>query len=124
MKFSYPKAEKLKSKKTIDALFTKGKSIGVFPVRLFYIELEAAGNTSYKTAVSVSKKKFRLAVDRIHIKRLLRETYRLNKSLLLQNSSKKYALLFLYVGKEKPDFHQLDKTMKMLMQKLAQQTKN
>ncbi len=124
MKFSYSKAEKLKSRKTIEALFTEGKSVGVFPLRLFFIELPDTEKTPIKTAVSVSKKNFKLAVERNQIKRLLRETFRLNKALLLEKSTKKYALLFLYVGKEKPDFHQLDTTIKALMEKFLQQTKN
>lgn len=119
----FRKIEKLKSRKTIEALFTEGKSMGVFPLRLFYLELSDVEKVPFKTAVSVSKKNFRLAVDRNRIKRLLREVYRLNKVLLIDNSSKKYALLFLYVGKEKPDFHQLDATIKLLMEKFLHQTK-
>ena len=33
MDFNYPKIEKLKSKKTIDSLFTEGKSVGKYPLR-------------------------------------------------------------------------------------------
>tara|TARA_R110000850_G_scaffold271031_2_gene404794 strand:+ start:188571 stop:188945 length:375 start_codon:yes stop_codon:yes gene_type:complete len=124
MKFGYSKAEKLKSRKVIESLFTEGKSVGVFPLRLFYIELSDAENVPFKTAVSVSKKNFRGAVQRNYIKRLLREAFRLNKHKIYENNTKKYALLFLYVGKEKPDFHALNKTMKVVMEKFIQQTKS
>jgi len=124
MKFSYSKVEKLKSRKTIESLFTEGKSVGLFPLRLFYIEIPQSETAITKTAVSVSKKNFRLAVHRIKIKRLLREAFRLNKHLILENTSKKYALLFLYVGKEMPHFHQLDASIKKLMNKFIEQTKN
>lgn len=124
MKFGYSKAEKLKSRKLIESLFTEGKSVGVYPLRLFYIELPETEPVPIKTAVSVSKKKFRGAVQRNFIKRLLRETYRLNKQVIYDNCPKKYALLFLYVGKEKPGFHPLNKTMKTLMNKFLQQTKS
>lgn len=124
MKFSYSKAEKLKSRKTIESLFTEGKSVGVFPLRLFYIEVPESETSLTKTAVSVSKKNFKLAVHRNLIKRLLREAFRLNKNLILDNSSKKYALLFLYVGKELPHFHLLDASIKKLMIKFLEQTKN
>lgn len=123
MKFSYSKAEKLKSRKVIESLFTEGKSIGAFPLRLFFVELTEAKTTTTKAAVSVSKKNFRLAVHRNKIKRLLREAYRLNKHHILENNSKKYALLFLYVGKEMPDFDQLDKSIKKVMNKFTEQTK-
>lgn len=124
MNFSYSKDEKLKSRKTIEALFTEGKSVGVYPLRLFYIELPETEKTPFKTAVSVSKKNFKLAVHRNQIKRLLRETYRLNKAILFENSAKKYALLILYVGKEMPEFHSLNKTTKTAFEKFLQQTKN
>ncbi len=124
MKFSYSKAEKLKSRKTIESLFIEGKSVGVFPLRLFYIEIPESEKAITKTAVSVSKKNFNLAVHRNQIKRLLREAFRLNKHLILDNSSKKYALLFLYVGKEIPHFQQLDASIKKLMTKFLEQTKN
>lgn len=124
MKFSYSKAEKLKSKKVIESLFTEGKSVAVFPLRLFYIELPENETTPTKTAVSVSKKNFRLAVHRNKIKRLLREAFRLNKHLILENTSKKYALLFLYVGKEMPDFQPLNTNIKKLIHKFVEQTKN
>ena len=38
MDFSYPKAEKLKSKKIIDLLFTEGKSVSKYPLRLVYLK--------------------------------------------------------------------------------------
>jgi len=124
MKFSYSKAEKLKSRKIIESMFVEGKSVGVFPLRLFYLELPETERVPFKTAVSVSKKNFKSAVKRNYIKRLLRETYRLNKLQLAEGSSKKYALLLLYVGKETPDFQQMEKSMKTLINKFLQQTKN
>ncbi len=122
MKFSYSKAEKLKSRKIIESLFTEGKSVGVFPLRLFYIELPQSKTAITKTAVSVSKKNFKLSVHRNFIKRLLREAFRLNKPLIIENTTKKYALLFLYVGKEIPHFQQLDASIKILMNKFREQT--
>ena len=38
MKNTYPKHEKLKSKTTIDLLFTEGKSVSKYPLRLVYVE--------------------------------------------------------------------------------------
>ena len=38
MNFTYPKNEKLKSKITIDLLFSKGKSVSKYPLRLVYVE--------------------------------------------------------------------------------------
>ena len=38
MKFTYPKIEKLKSKITIDLLFSEGKSVSKYPLRLVFVE--------------------------------------------------------------------------------------
>ena len=38
MAFTYPKTEKLKSKSTIDLLFSEGKSVSKYPLRLVFVE--------------------------------------------------------------------------------------
>ena len=35
--FKYPKEEKLKSKRTIDLLFSEGKSVSKYPLRLVFV---------------------------------------------------------------------------------------
>lgn len=79
--FGLKKAERLCSKKSIDALFTgtDSKSLSAYPIRIVYRHTEEAG---IRILVSVSKKRFRHAVDRNRVKRQIRETYRLNKHLL------------------------------------------
>ena len=79
--FGLKKTERLCSKKAIDALFsgTDSKSLSAFPIRVVYRHTEEAG---FRILVSVSKKRFRHAVDRNRVKRQLREAYRLNKHLL------------------------------------------
>ena len=98
---SYPKSEKLKSKKIIDLLFTEGKSVSKYPLRLVYCPYDYEDNVPLKMGVSVSKKYFKLAVDRNYYKRVLRECYRLNKSILTSNLESKYCFMFFYQTKEK-----------------------
>lgn len=121
MNFRYPKTEKLKSRKTIELLFTEGKSLSVFPLKLFYLPLPEDEKEPLKMAVSVSKRNFKSAVKRNRIKRLLRECYRLNKHIFVEKTAKKYACLILYTGKEEPDFHQLQKTTKRLFEKFNEE---
>ena len=85
MQFTYPKKEKLKSKTTIDLLFSEGNSVSKFPLRLVYVENKEENAELMKMGVSVSKKYFKKAVDRNYFKRVLRETYRLNKHILIDN---------------------------------------
>lgn len=117
MKFTYPKKEKLKSKKRIDQLFAEGQSVSSFPLRLVYLGTTFDDDVLVKTGVSVSKRHFKKAVDRNRIKRLLREAYRLNKPLLFNNLTTQHAFMILYIGKEKPTYTQVETRMKRLFDK-------
>ena len=124
MQFSYQKNEKLKSHKTIDRLFSEGKSVSKYPLRLVYIE-----NTDIHTTenlimgVSVSKKYFKRAVDRNYFKRVLRECYRLNQNLLKENLNKPYAMMFFYQTKEKLSYQEIEEKTIQLFQKFKETVK-
>ncbi len=113
MKLSYPKKEKLKGKKLIEKLFVEGSAITLFPFKLIYISV----NTNNKCGVSVSKKNFKKAVNRNRIKRLIREAYRYNKSLLIDNNVEGYAFMILYIAKDLPDYKSLNNKIKLLLTK-------
>ena len=117
MDFSYPKDEKLKSKKTIDLLFTEGKSVSKYPLRLVYIETTFEDDVPLKIGVSVSKKHFKKAVDRNYFKRVLRECYRLNKHLLVDNIDTKFAMLFFYQTKDKLSYQEINEKTQQLFEK-------
>tara|TARA_R110000868_G_scaffold217644_1_gene467764 strand:+ start:19056 stop:19433 length:378 start_codon:yes stop_codon:yes gene_type:complete len=117
LKFTFSKKEKLKSKKLIDKLFAEGQSVSVFPLRLVYMQSAFDEAIIAKTGVSVSKRNFKTAVDRNRIKRLLRESYRLNKASYFNNITTQYAFMILYIGTEKPTFLQVETKMKLLFEK-------
>jgi len=117
MSFSYPKHEKLKSKKLIDLLFAEGKSVSKYPLRLVYVPVELENDEKIKFGVSVSKKHFKKAVDRNYYKRLLRECYRLNKALLLDNLEKPYVMMFFYQSKDKMSFTEMNEKTKLIFEK-------
>jgi len=76
----FGKAEKLCGELDIDRLYKQGTSFLSHPVVFYYIPQPDLLKS--QVLVSVSKKKFKNAVDRNLIKRRLREAYRLNKSIL------------------------------------------
>ncbi|ESU24628.1 Ribonuclease P protein component [Flavobacterium enshiense DK69] len=123
MKNTYPKHEKLKSKTTIDSLFSEGKSVSKYPLRLVYVPITAENDLRLKMGVSVSKKYFKKAVDRNYFKRVLRETYRLNKSLLLDNMQEPYAFMFFYQSKERLSYQEINKKTVQLFEKFVEATK-
>lgn len=116
----FPKAEKLKSRKTIKQVFDEGKSFTKFPVKVIFVSSEKKEVT--KATFAVPKRNFKLAVSRNRIKRQLREAYRLNKQDLLNNNSTKFALLFLYLGKDNVAYDKIDKAMISLLKKLQDET--
>lgn len=116
MKFTYPKNEKLKQRKLIDKLFTQGKSVAKYPLRLVFMEVENS-EEPFQLSVSVSKKYFKNAVDRNRFKRLLREAYRLNQHILKENNSKSYIFMFFYQTKEILSFEEINKKTVELFEK-------
>lgn len=122
MKLTYSKEEKLKSKKLIDALFSEGQSVAAFPLRLVYLETTFTETILAKTGVSVSKRNFKTAVQRNRIKRLLRESYRLNKNAFINNLNTQHAFMILYIGKKEPTFVQVETSMKQLFGKFHKKT--
>jgi ribonuclease P protein component len=125
MNYGFSKKEKLKSRKLIGQLFEDGKIVSKFPLKLFYVPAQFDDGAKVKAAVSVSKRNFKTAVDRNRIKRLLRESYRLNKHLVTENITENYAFLILYVGRDLPEFKLLERKMQLLLKEfLATEVKS
>jgi ribonuclease P protein component len=119
--FGFGKAEKLKSSKSISELFTRGNSEFEFPLKLIFQKLENSGEPN-KVAFVASKKKYPKAHQRNRIKRILRETYRLNKSDFSQMSSTlncSYNLIIVYVGDVNILFDKTEKAIKSLLLKVS-----
>ncbi len=116
MKFTFEKAEKLKSRKQIEQLFEEGLSLKEFPLRMRYLKVENSGS-AFKVGFSVPKRNFKLAVHRNRIKRLLREAYRKNKHLLLNNVKEQYVIMFIYTDKTEWKTADLEKKMVTILDK-------
>lgn len=117
MSQKFEKIEKLKSEKLISQLFSEGRSVSKYPLKLIYLKSNFKNNIKCKVGVSVSKRNFKNAVDRNYIKRLLREGYRLNKSQIFNNTDEQYAFMILYIGKNQPDYNLINNKLKLLFGK-------
>ena len=115
---TFPKQEKLKSKKIIDTLFIEGKSIKAFPLRVVYIETPLPyPEITIQAGVSVSKRNHKLAVTRNRIKRLMREAYRTNKNIL-DTKGTTFAILIIYTGRDVITYQEMERTMVKLLKRL------
>lgn len=124
MSYRFPKEEKLKSRKCIEQLFQEGKAVSKFPLKLIYIATKLPHEVPIQAGVSVTKRRFKKAVTRNRIKRLMREAYRLRKNDVFNNISTSYAFMFLYLGKQEPTFEEIDNTMGKLLEKFLTTVEN
>lgn len=116
MRFTFGKEEKLKSRKQIERLFAEGNMVKEFPILMKFLKIDD-NDFPIKAAFSVPKRNFKLAVDRNRIKRLLRETYRLNKYILLNNIEGNYVIMFIYTDKSEWNYTDLEEKMILLLNK-------
>jgi ribonuclease P protein component len=122
--FSYNKFEKLKSRKQIELLFAKGKSISAFPVKVFYLPVEHTPMHPVQVGVGVSARNFKKAVDGNTITRRIREAYRLHKLPLhehLKTEQKSVAVFILWIDKQLPTAAALQDLMPTVIEKLIKQ---
>jgi len=122
-KNKYSKNEKLKSKKAIEHLFSKGKSLNAFPLRAIFTKKPIPENVPINAGVVVSKKNIKLAANRNLIKRRMREAYRLNNHDLKASLTAKETeldIMFIYSSKEILPFATIEGKMKALLMRLSE----
>lgn len=120
--YSFSKQERLTGEIRITKLYTEGKAFIVYPIRVVYCIEKEKADTPVKVLMSVPKKRFKRANKRNRLKRLMRESYRLNKSILLDLVAEKeinIQIAFNYVANEEFEFQNIEEKMKIALQKIA-----
>ena len=116
----FSKQERICKRNDFNFLFSDGKSFFSYPFRCVFSE-KNADVSLVRIAVTVSKKKFKLATDRNRIKRLIREAYRLEKQQLynlMQEQPTALDMLIIYTEKQILDQKQIRNGMRILLKKL------
>lgn len=105
--------------------------MAVFPLRVVYMKVEKQEKDEtmppVQILVSVPKKRFRHAVDRNRMKRLVRESYRLNKHILwdvLEGKNERVMLAFVCITDTLPTFLSVNKSMKKALMRIAEKLKS
>ncbi|MDY7396195.1 ribonuclease P protein component [Aureibaculum sp. 2210JD6-5] len=124
MRFTLKKEEKLKSKRLIGELFEKGKSLSKFPLRLVYLQVEHLSSYPIQVAFSAPKRRFKKAVDRNRIKRLMREAYRKNKHILYDSIKEKHIIMFTYTDENELKYVEIEEKMVLLLRKFEEKIKS
>jgi ribonuclease P protein component len=120
---TFTKEERLCNKRLIDGLFHSGSSFLCYPFKASWLFIDEPQQAPAQILFSVSKKRFKRAVDRNLIKRRMREAYRLNKQIqlydLLTSAEKRIVLSVGYIGKEIADYTFMEKKMQKLLTQLG-----
>ncbi len=123
MNFTFPKSERLNQKKVIEILFQKDNPIVsqqfVYPFRVLCLTQDDDFQAP-QILISVTKKRFKKAVDRNLLKRRTREAYRLHKPFFHQKNGKNLPqyIAFIYIGNTIESFQKIEKKMIALLQLL------
>ena len=129
--YTLGKNERLKSRKLIQQLFSKGKSFSIFPFKVYYLitgdedrskQDRPPTRFNVQFGIGVSGKIFKKAFERNRIKRLAREAFRLQKEELKNAMARKSLQLYvfmIYTGKELPDFAITKEKVGVILKKLV-----
>ena len=109
----FSKTERLTSKTIIQEIFDNGTVLYLHPFKLFYKLNEVSCN---RILVTVPKRLHKRAVDRNLLKRRIRESYRLNKTII---STVPYIdINLVYTSTEILDFKQINKKISDVLAKI------
>lgn len=124
MKNTLGKQERLKSKKLIEKLYKEGSSVKAFPLRMVFLQTEHTSDYPAQIGVSVAKRNFKKAPDRNRLKRLMRESYRLQKEIVYNNLEVPYVFMISYLGKEEKDYEEIYAKMNKLLNLFIKEIQN
>jgi ribonuclease P protein component len=123
--YTFTKEERLCNKKLIDQLFHNGSSFLCYPFKVSWLIATDPQLFPAQVLFSVSKKRYKNAVDRNLIKRRIREAYRLHKQQylysLLSDTDKNIVFSIGFIGKEIVPYDFIEKKILKLLNQLSEQ---
>ena len=116
------KKEKLCSAVAIDQLFARGAGSEAaleYPLRAVWRQNpRRKSDAAVAFFISVPKKRLRHAVDRVAMRRKVREAYRLSRPLFPMPEGTRIDLAFIYVADKLKDYASVEKAMHRLMARI------
>lgn len=121
--FGLLKKEKLCSVTAIDTLFGPGGaefSTLAYPLRAMGRNNPRRSSDAQVTfLISVPKKRLRHAVDRVAMRRRIREAYRLNRHLCILPEDSRIDLAFVYVADKLKSYAAVERAVKRILSALS-----
>ena len=120
-RYSFIKQERVKGEKRVEAIFLIGNSFICYPLRVVYLIHEQSKLAGCSILVTVPKKRIKKAVHRNRIKRLIRESYRLNKDLIsqIENFDKSIDIAFVYVKDTASNYQEIEKAIQKALNQIV-----
>lgn len=119
---TFKKSERLCSRILMERLFQgESQSVSAYPLRAVFLPVEDSVQRGVSVLVSVPKKRFHDAVDRNRVKRQIREAYRKQKHVLVEQvASREQGLLLaiIYVAAKEEDTAYVERRMQRLFDKI------
>lgn len=120
-----PKSQRIYLKKAVQTLFEEGKGFTLYPFRVI-VHLYDADSQDVaipRILISVSKKRFHHAVKRNRVKRLIRESWRKNKSELMklcEANNKTLDVALVYNATVILKYDEIEEKMKKVVERLVE----
>lgn len=121
-KLTFSKEEHLCGEIRIGKLYANGKAFIVYPFRIVYQKSDEYTEVPAKVLIGVPKKRFKHAVDRNRIKRLMREAYRHHKPEFVEVLASRNIQLNVainYVGNSELEYKTIYAKMRIALQKIT-----
>ncbi|MBR6333645.1 MAG: ribonuclease P protein component [Bacteroidales bacterium] len=119
---SFSRDHRIKSTLQIQEIVTGGQSVFAFPIKCYYRFVADCPCVDSSLAVVVPKRRFRRAVDRNRLKRLMREAYRHHKFRFPETFTEECHLqmCWVYVANEMADYETVVHAVSKINQKIQQ----
>lgn len=120
-RYGLAKTERLCRKFDFEQLLSRGDSFVSYPLRIVYRIVDRTEESPpAQIAISVSKRRFKRAVRRNRIKRLVREAYRINKHILFPSipENRGIHILFIYLDETLVDYVKMEKAISGAFKKI------
>jgi ribonuclease P protein component len=114
----FPKHSKLCGQLRIAALYKEGERFVAWPLRVTW---QKTSDSHSQILVWAPKSLFKKAVQRNHLRRLMREAYRLNQGIFTDSvhGQQSYRIAFNYMDKEEQPYQTIEKAVCKALRKIA-----
>ena len=122
MSYRLRKAEIIRSKYEIDALFDKGRNLRSGSLGIKILSTDTDKWPHLKFLIVVPKRRVKKAVDRNRLKRQLREVIRINKTAIENEalkSNKRLMIAVIYSGQSKSSYSRLEASFTRMTQEIS-----